>query len=129
MQDLHVDSGGRLMARCNDCSLRVHGNFEELHLDGKDNFVTIEGRARIIRLTGQHNKVECQDGPDQVFLSGSGQRVKITEQPGRSRPQIQVEGTDQAVTYRPTGKADSSAADKSGNGSRPGQPKNTLPER
>lgn len=111
MQDLQVQADGRLEARCNDCSLRLRGDFQELRLDGKDNFVVLEGRARVIRLSGQHNSVECADGPEQVFLSGSGQRVKITEQPGRARPKVQVEGTDQAVTYRPpSGKGDSAAA-------------------
>ncbi|MBX3166176.1 MAG: DUF3060 domain-containing protein [Candidatus Eremiobacteraeota bacterium] len=125
MRDLQVKPGGSLEARCNECSLRVQGDFQELRLDGKDNFVILEGRARVIRLAGQHNSVECADGPEQVFLSGSGQRVKITEQPGRSRPQIRVEGTDQAVTYRPpNGKADSTAAE-SDSASHPPPPENT----
>ncbi len=130
MQDLQVNPGGRLEARCNECSLRLRGDFQELILDGKDNFVVIEGRARVIRLAGQHNSVECLDGPEQVFLSGSGQRVKITEQPGRARPQVQVEGTDQGVTYRPVSeKASSPAAGKSDGDSRTGPPGNTAPGR
>lgn len=122
MQDLQVDPGGKLVARCNDCSLRLRGDFQELLLEGKDNFVTIEGRARVVRLAGQHNSLECQDGPDQVFLSGSGQRVKITEQPGRSRPQVQVQGTDQAVTYKPVTEKAGSAAGKLDGASRSDRP-------
>lgn len=129
MQDLEVKAGGRLEARCSECSLRVRGDFQELRLEGKDNFVTLEGRARVVRLSGQHNSVECQDGPEQVYLSGAGQRVKITELPGRSRPQVHIEGTDQAVTYRPpSGKADSHGADASGSDSRGHPPGNTHPE-
>ena len=123
MQDLEVVPGARLEARCNECSLRQKGDFQELDLEGKDNFIILEGRARVLRLNGQHNSVECQDGPERVFLSGSGQRVKITEQPGRSRPQIQIQGTDQAVTYRPASeKASSPGSDKSDSGSPPGRP-------
>lgn len=128
MQELQVDPGGRLVARCNECSLRLRGDFQELLLDGKDNFVTIEGRARVVRLAGQHNSIECQDGPEQVFLSGSGQRVKITEQAGRSRPQVQVEGTDQAVTYRPATEKAGSAAGKSDGATHTDPPQNTPPE-
>ena len=131
MQDLQVNPGGRLQARCNECSLRLRGDFEELRLDGKDNFVTIEGRARVIRLSGQHNSVECLDGPEQVWLRGSGQRVTITEQPGRARPMVQVEGTDQGVTYRPANEKASSpaAAGKSAGDSRTDPPGNTRPDR
>ena len=66
MQDLEVKAGGRLEARCSECSLRVRGDFQELRLEGKDNFVTLEGRARVVRLSGQHNSVESQDGPERV---------------------------------------------------------------
>ena len=117
MQELQLQPGMSLDARCNDCSLRIRGDFSELRVDGKDNFITLEGRASGLYLAGEHNTVECLDGPDRVVLTGSGQRVRISERPGRQRPQLQVKGSDQAVTYRPwqaNGKAGSSAAGASG---------------
>jgi len=117
MQEFQLRPGMALDARCNDCSLRIRGDFAELRVDGKDNFLTLEGRVERLYLAGEHNIVECLDGPDGVILKGSGQRVRISERPGRQRPQIQVEGSDQAVTYRPwqiSGKASSPAAEASG---------------
>ena len=128
MQDLQIPREGKLKARCNECSLRLSGDFQELYLEGKDNFVRVEGRARVIRLSGQHNSVECADGPEQVFLNGSGHRVKITEQPGRARPQLHVQGTDQAVTYRLSEKANSSAAVESDNARHAHPPGDIAPE-
>ena len=113
MQDLQLNAAERLEARCNECSLRLRGDFSQLVVIGKDNFLTLEGRVETLRLEGEHNTVECRDGPSQVILRGSGQRVRISERPGRQRPHVQVEGSDQAVTYRPwqpSGKADSTAA-------------------
>ena len=93
--------GEVLEARCNECSLRISGDFTGLRLLGKDNFVTLEGRATNLMVDGSHNSLECLDGPDSVQLKGNGNRVKISERPGRQRPQIKVEGSDQGVTYRP----------------------------
>ncbi len=93
--------GEFLEASCNECSLRISGDFGGLRLLGKDNFVTLQGRAGKLVLDGSHNTVECLDGPGSVLLKGNGNRVKISERPGRQRPQIKVEGSDQGVTYRP----------------------------
>ena len=120
MQELQLQPGTVLDARCSDCSLRIQGDFRELRVDGEDNFITLEGRVTRLQLAGKHNIVECLDGPEEVALRGSGQRVRISERPGRSRPQLRVEGSDQAVTYRPwqaSGKASSSAAGPSGDNS------------
>lgn len=119
MQDLQMEPGTVLDAKCNDCSLRIRGDFRELWVDGKDNFLTLEGRVNRLHLSGAHNVVECLDGPERVYLKGSGQHVRISERPGRQRPQIEVEGNDQAVTYRPwqqptSEKASSPAAEASG---------------
>lgn len=117
MQDFQLSPGMALDANCDDCSLRIRGDFTELRVVGKDNFLILEGRVGRLQLAGEHNLVDCLDGPDQVVLKGSGQRVRISERPGRQRPQVQVEGSDQGVTYRawqPNGKASSSAAGISG---------------
>lgn len=111
--------GAALDAKCNDCSLRIRGDFRELRIVGKDNFLTLEGRVGALHLAGEHNTVECLDGPDRIYLKGSGQHVRISERPGRQRPQVEVEGNDQAVTYRPwqqpsSEKASSPAAGASG---------------
>lgn len=101
MQELQMEPGQVLEARCTECSLRISGDFSGLRLLGKDNFVTLQGRANNLELDGSHNMVECLDGPETVLLKGNGNRVKISERPGRQRPQIKVEGSDQGVTYRP----------------------------
>lgn len=101
MQDLQLTASERLDARCDDCGLRLSGNFAELRLQGKDNFVTLQGRVEYLIVDGSHNTVECLDGPERVHLKGQGNRVKISERPGRQRPRVTVEGSDQGVTYRP----------------------------
>lgn len=101
MQYLRMAPTERLQARCQECSLRLSGDFAELHLQGADNFVTLTGRVGLLKVEGKHNTVECLDGPGRVELKGEGNRVRISLRPGRSRPPIQVEGSDQGVTYRP----------------------------
>lgn len=96
-----MEPAEHLQARCDECSLRLIGDFAELRLQGKENFITLKGRVNQLTIEGHHNIVECLDGPDRILLKGQGNRVKVSERPGRQRPQIQVEGSDQGVTYRP----------------------------
>lgn len=101
MQDFQMKPGERLCANCQECSLQLSGDFSELKLKGKDNFVTLRGHVSRIEIEGSHNQVECLESPQRVVLKGQGNRVRISERPGSKRPEIVVDGSDQGVTYRP----------------------------
>ena len=99
MDTLAMLSGESLEADAQECSLRLTGSFARLALRGRENFVTVQGRLDRLEVEGDHNQVECAEMPGQIWLRGKGQRVRIVERPGTIRPEVHVEGNDQAVTY------------------------------
>ncbi len=91
----------RLDVKSSECSLTLRGTFLELHLQGDENFVQVQAPIQELRMEGLDNKVECHGSPKKIHLSGKGQRVIVLERPGEARPQVQTEGTDHAVQFRP----------------------------
>lgn len=91
----------RLAVKASECSLTLKGAFLELDLEGEENFVQIDSPIEELKMAGLNNKVECLGSPKFIRLSGKGQRVIVFERPGEARPQVQTEGTDQAVQFRP----------------------------
>jgi len=100
LDKLRLQKGERLRVEAQDCGLTLSGPFALLHLRGKSNFVKVIDRVDRLEIEGEQNTVECDQMPGHISLRGRGQRVKISEHPGSVRPQVEVQGTDQAVTYR-----------------------------
>jgi len=82
-----------------ESSLKLMGNTLRLELKGDENFLQITQTVPSLTILGKNNLVEIQGSPRQVFLTGSGNRVRIFEKPGQARPQVHVQGKNHAVTF------------------------------